>query len=180
MSSNSDNATSLAENKVLILYILNLIDGDIIEDGLFKIISSINDINYFYFKQLLTDLIDSKLVGTYTKDEEQVVKITSEGKNAYILTKDVLPGIMKLKADNIFKKEFSIIEEESSVIAEFTPQSENDYTIKCKIVENNETIFEVKTFAGSRDIAKRIVDNWNQNATTIYPKILNLLLNDEG
>lgn len=180
MSSNSDNATSLAENKVLILYILNLIDGDIIEDGLFKIISSINDINYFYFKQLLTDLIDSKLVGTYTKDEEQVVKITSEGKNAYILTKDVLPGIMKLKADNIFKKEFSMIEEESSVIAEFTPRSENDYTIKCKIVENNETIFEVKTFAGSRDIAKRIVDNWNQNATTIYPKILNLLLNDEG
>ena len=136
-------------------------------------------INYFYFKQLLTDLIDSKLVGTYTKDEEQVVKITSEGKNAYILTKDVLPGIMKLKADNIFKKEFSMIEEESSVIAEFTPRSENDYTIKCKIVENNETIFEVKTFAGSRDIAKRIVDNWNQNATTIYPKILNLLLNDE-
>lgn len=178
MNSNSDNATALAENKVLILYILNLIDGDIIQDGLFKIISSINNMNYFYFKQVLTDLIDSKLVGTYTKEDEQVVKITSEGKNAYILTKDVLPGIMKLKADNIFKKEFSTIEEESSVSAEFIPRNENDYTIKCKIVENNETIFEVKTFAGSRDRAKRIVDNWNQNATTIYPKILNLLLND--
>ena len=109
MSSNSDKTTSLAEDKVLILYILNLIDGDIIEDGLFKIISSINDINYFYFKQVLTDLIDSKLVGTYTKEEEQVIKITSEGKNAYQLTKDVLPGIMKLKADNIFAKEFSSI-----------------------------------------------------------------------
>ena len=180
MNSNSDNATALAENKVLILYILNLIDGDIIQDGLFKIISSINNINYFYFKQVLTDLIDSKLVGTYTKEDEQVVKITSEGKNAYILTKDVLPGIMKLKADNIFKKEFSMIEEESSVIAEFIPKNENDYTIKCKIVENNETIFEVKTFAGSRDRAKRIVDNWNQNATIIYPKILNLLLNDNN
>ena len=180
MNSNSDNATALAENKVLILYILNLIDGDIIQDGLFKIISSINNINYFYFKQVLTDLIDSKLVGSYTKEDEQVVKITSEGKNAYILTKDVLPGIMKLKADNIFKKEFSMIEEESSVIAEFIPRNENDYTIKCKIVENNETIFEVKTFAGSRERAKRIVDNWNQNATTIYPKILNLLLNDNN
>ena len=176
MNSNSDNATALAENKVLILYILNLIDGDIIQDGLFKIISSINNINYFYFKQVLTDLIDSKLVGTYTKEDEQVVKITSEGKNAYILTKDVLPGIMKLKADNIFKKEFSMIEEESSVIAEFIPKNENDYTIKCKIVENNETIFEVKTFAGSRDRAKRIVDNWNKNASSIYPKILNMLL----
>ena len=178
MSSNSDNTTTLAENKVLILYILNLIDNDITQDNLFKIIASINDINYFYFKQILTDLIDSKLVGSYTKEAEQVIKITSEGKNAYILTKDVLPGIMKLKADNIFKKEFSSIEEEGSVIAEFIPKNENDYTIKCKIVENNETIFEVKTFAGSRERAKKIVDNWNKNAKSIYPQILNLLLKD--
>lgn len=175
MKLDSDNS-ALAENKVLILYLLNEINGDIIQDGLFKIVSSINDINYFYFKQLLTDLIESKLVGTYTKDNELVIKITSEGKNAFSLTKDVLPGILKLKADNIFKKELLSIEEESSVIAEFFPKSENDFTIKCKIVENNETVFEVKTFAGSREMAKRIVDNWNNNATTIYPQILNLLL----
>ncbi len=180
MNSNSDNSTALAENKVLILYILNLIDGNFRQDDLFKIITSINNINYFYFKQVLTDLIDSNLVGSFTKEEEAFIKITSKGKNAYQLTKDVLPGIMKLKADHIFAKEFSAIEEESSVIAEFTPKNENEYTIKCKIVENNETLFEVKTFAGSRNMAKRIVDNWKQNATTIYPQILNLLLqNDE-
>ena len=180
MSSNSDATTTLAENKVLILYILTRISRDIKQDDLFKIISSINDINYFYFKQLLTDLIDSKLVGTYTKEEEPVIKITSEGKNAYLLTKDVLPGIMKLKADNIFQEEFANIEEEASVIAEYTPRNENDYMIKCKIVENNETIFEVKTFVGSRDRAKRIVDNWNKNATTIYPKMLNMLLENNS
>lgn len=179
MNLNSDNSTTLAENKVLILYILTLLDGEIIQDGLFKIVSSINNINYFYFKQILTDLIESKLVGTYTKEEEPVIKITSEGKNAYILTKDVLPGIMKLKADNIFKTELTSLEEEASVIAEFTPRNENDYTIKCKIVENNETIFEVKTFAGSRERAKKIVDNWNANANEIYPQILNLLLNQK-
>lgn len=179
MSSKSDNATTLAENKVLILYILNLINNDIRQDNLFKIITSINDINYFYFKQVLADLMDSKLVGTYTKEEEPVIRITSEGKNAYILTKDVLPGIMKLKADRIFEKEFATIEEESSVIAEFIPKDENNYTIKCKIVENNETIFEVKTFAGSRKRAKKIVDNWKQHANSIYPEILNLLLKNE-
>lgn len=176
MSSNSNKATTLAENKVLILYILNLINDDISEDNLFEIITSINDINYFYFKQVLTDLIDSKLVGSYTKEAEQVIKITSKGKEAYILTKDVLPGIMKLKADNIFKKEFNSIKENSSIISEFTPKNENDYIIKCKIVENNETVFEVKTCAGSRQRAKRIVDNWNKNANLIYPEILNLLL----
>ena len=179
MSSNSDNTTTLAENKVLILYLLNLIDAEIRQDDLFKIITSINNINYFYFKQIITDLIDSNLVGTYTKEEEPVIKITSKGKNAYILTKDVLPGIMKLKADHVFAEELSNIEEESSIITEFIPKNENEYIIKCKIVENNETIFEVKTHAGSRNIAKRIVDNWKHNATTIYPQILNLLLQNK-
>ena len=176
MSSHSDNnTTTLAENKVLILYILNLIDNDIMQDHLFKIIISINDINYFFFKQILTDLIDSKLVGSYTKEDEQVLKITSEGKNAYVLTKDVMPGILKLRADSVFKKEFSNIEEASSVIAEFTPKNENDYTVTLKIVENNETIFEVKTYAGSRERAKKIVENWKNNANSIYPNILNIL-----
>ena len=178
--SSSDNTTTLAENKVLILYILNKIPDGILEGGLYKIISSINDVNYFYFKEVLTDLLDSKLVGIFTKDEEEesVLKITSEGINALSLTIDVLPGILKLKADNVFEKEFSSITNETSVISEFIPRNENDYIIKCKVIEKNETIFEVKTFAGSRERAKKIVDNWNKNASKIYPKILNMLLED--
>ena len=178
----SDNATTLAENKVLILYILDKLPDGLLEDSLYKIISQINDVNYFYFKEVLTDLLDSKLVGIFTKDEEEesVLKITSEGNSALSLTIDVLPGILKLKADNIFKKEFPSITDKTSIISEFTPRSENDYTIKCKIIEKNETIFEVRTFAGSRDRAKKIVDNWNENASKIYPKILDILLENNS
>ena len=178
MSQNSDNMTTLARNKVLILYILNQINQDVKENHLFNIVSSIDNINYFIFKQLLTDLIESKLVYVFTKDDEQVVQITEQGSNAYLLTKNILPGIIKLKADNIFKDLFSKIEEESSIVAEFIPKDDNNYTVKCKIVENNEIIFEVRTFAGSIDRAKKIVNNWNSNASTIYPEILSMLLED--
>ena len=176
MKSKSDK-NNLAENKVLILYILNRLNKDITNDGLYKIISSVNGLNYFYFQQTLKDLVETNLVG-YTKDDDTVVKITSEGKNAYSLTKDLLPGIIKLKADNIFESEIATIQEESSVVAEFIPKNENEYTVKCKIIENNETIFEVETYAGSRDRAKKICDNWNNKATDLYPKIIELLLND--
>lgn len=179
MSTTNNDKKILAENKVLILYILNQLEDDITENGLFQIVSSINNVNYFYFKQFLTDLIDSNLVEEYNKDTEQLLRITSKGRNSLSLTLDILPGIVKLKADNIFKKELSTIEEASSVIAEFIPKNETDYTVKCKIVENNETIFEVKTFAGSRERAKQIVDNWNNNATKIYPEILNILLKED-
>lgn len=170
----------LAENKVLILYLLNKLPDGIKNDNLYKIVSSANNMNYFYFQELLTDLIESNFVGSFTKDEDIIVKITSDGQNALYLTKSLLPGILKLKADNVFKEELSSIAEESSIITEYIPKNEKDYTVKCKIVEKNETIFEVSTFAGSRDRAKQISDNWKNNANNIYPKILNLLLNGDN
>lgn len=148
--SNLDNTTALAENKVLILYILNKISNGILEDGLYKIISSINDINYFYFKEVLTDLLNSKLVGIFTKEEEEsVLRITTDGKNSLSLTLDILPGILKLKADNVFEEEFSSITDETSIIAEFIPRNaiddymknpENyDYTKYLKEIEKSKT-----------------------------------------
>ena len=169
----------LAENKVLILYLLNKLQDGIKNDNLYKIVSSANNINYFYFQELLTDLIESNFVGSFTKDEDTIIKITSDGQNALSLTKSLLPGILKLKADTVFKEELSSIAEQSSIITEYIPKSENNYTVKCKIVEKNETIFEISTFAGSRDRAKQISDNWKNNANEIYPKIINLLLNGE-
>ena len=170
----------LAENKVLILYLLNKLSDGIKNDNLYKIVSSANSINYFYFQELLTDLIETNLVGSFTKDEDTFVKITSEGKNSLSLTKSLLPGILKLKADSIFKDEVSNIAEESSIVTEYIPENENNYTVKCKIVEKTETVFEISTFAGSRDRAKQISDNWKNNANIIYPKILSLLLNGEN
>ena len=165
----------LAENKVLILYILNKIDREINGNDLFKIISSIKNINYFYFKNILVDLVDSKLVGTYTKENKNFYKIISEGKNSLELTIDMLPGIIKLKTDNLLKDELISIANEESISAEYIPESENDYTVKCKVVENNKTIFEIQIFAGSNEQAKHIADNWRKNANTIYPKIIELL-----
>ena len=169
----------LAENKVLILYLLNKLSDGIKSDNLYKIVSSTNNINYFYYQELITDLINTNLIGSFTKDEDTFIKITSEGENALSLTKSLLPGILKLKADNVFKAEVSTIAEESSIVTEYIPRDENNYTVKCKIVEKNDVIFEVSAFAGSRDRAKQISDNWKSNATRIYPQIIDLLLNGD-
>ena len=77
------------------------------------------------------------------------------------------------------KEEIANIAEESSIVTEYIPKDENNYTVKCKIVEKTETIFEISAFAGSRERAKQISDNWKSNASNLYPKIINLLLNGD-
>lgn len=169
-----DNDT-LVENKALILYVLDKIGKPISNTALLKLITSINNMNYFYFQQFLLDLIDTKYVLAYPKGKETIYELTNEGIQALDLVKDLIPGYIKFKADNNFKENLRQIENELSITADFTPNGENDYTVKCQITENNKTIFEIQTFATSREQAKIIVDNWMHNADLIYPKILEIL-----
>lgn len=174
MKLTSDNET-LAEGKVIILYILNKLPNPISNEGLYKLVLSINDMNYFYFQQFLLDLTNNKYIEYFNNGIHTIYKITTLGKNVLELTEDILPGILKLKIDT----ELTTAKTESAVIAEFTPRSENNYVVTCKILENNECCFELKATAPSREQAKKIVSNWENNSNEIYRKILSLLTQDQ-
>lgn len=172
MKLTSDNDT-LAENKVLILYILNKLKAPINNDALMQLVLSIQDMNYFYFQQFLLDLLEDK----YIKEKDSLYEITELGKETLKLTEDLLPGIIKFRVDNGIKEELDEIKNEVAISSEFVVDDDNNFIVKCKIVENNTTIFEISTFAGSREQAKLISENWEQNANDIYPKMMNLLVN---
>lgn len=178
MKLTSDNET-LAENKVLILYILDKINSPVSNDELLQLVLSIEDMNYFYFQQFLLDLLENKYIETYQGDKfsEQIYILTDLGKNALELTKDLIPGIIKLKIDSNIKGELQDIEEEVSIVSEFSPEDNGGFIVTCKVIEHNKTIFEVSTFAASREQAKYISDNWKENAINLYPKFMDILTN---
>lgn len=169
---------TLAEYKALILYILYKVNKPLTNDEFLKLVLSITDINYFYFQQFLLDLLETKYIASSITDDNTLYSITSNGIEALKLTGDMIPGILKLKVDNNFKNELDIIENEVSITAEYMPKGEKSYIVKCKIVENGETMFELKTFAGSTEKAKELVENWKNNAVDIYPTIINALNGD--
>lgn len=166
---------TLAEYKALILYILYKVNRPITNDEFLQLVLSVTDINYFYFQQFLLDLLENKYISSYEKEEHTLYTITQDGIEALKLTGDMIPGILKLKVDSNFKNELDIIENEVSISAEYIPKNDKNYMVKCKIVENGETIFELKTFAGSNEKAQFLVDNWNNRAVDIYPQIISAL-----
>lgn len=172
----SSDKKTIAENKLMILYILDKLNYSIDSDSLFKLVLTASDMNYFYFQQFLLDLIDSNYVISYENDDNSLVyKITDNGVQALSLTKELLPGIIKLKIDSHFKDELNSIKEDLMITSEYVPINDNEFFVKCKINENSNSVFEVKVFAGDSEKAKEIADNWKEKANIIYPKILELL-----
>lgn len=171
----SDNET-LAENKALILYLLNKVNKPLENTAFYKLLLTFEDMNYFYFQQFLLDLMENKYILKGTSDKnETIYEMTDEGRQAIGLVQDLIPGFTRFQIDNKFKEDLRSIEDEYSITADFIPESENSYTVVCKITENGKVTFEVRTFAGSREHAKSIVDNWNKNAVKLYPKMLKML-----
>ena len=87
----------------------------------------------------------------------------------------MIPGILKFKVDNSFKENLKAQENTSSILADFIPNEDNGYTVDLKIIDNNSVIFDLKVYAGSREQAQKLIDNWNKNAENIYPEILGLI-----
>lgn len=169
----SDDNT-LAENKVLILYILNRIQKEISNDGLFQLVLSVEDMNYFYFQQFLLDLEENHYIVNHTQNQEPTYEITEAGKEALGLTEDLLPGIKKLKVDTTIDGRLGEIKEEESIVTEFVSTAEQGFMVKCKIIENSQPIFELNIQAPSSEEAKRISDHWKSHADKIYPEVMKL------
>ncbi|MCI8518587.1 MAG: DUF4364 family protein [Clostridia bacterium] len=90
MKLGADNET-LAENRILILYLLSLLENPINNDSLYRLVLSIQDMNYFYFQQFLLDLEENKYIMRYDKEESEVYEITQNGRSTLALTIDMLP-----------------------------------------------------------------------------------------
>lgn len=174
MKLTSDSET-LAENKALILYILDKVKKPLTNDALFELVLSIEEMNYFYFQHFLLDLTENRYIVNYEKDSKSFYELTDLGKETLNLVNDMIPGILKFKVDNNIKEDLKNVENKSSIVADFTPNDDNGFTVELKIIDNNNIIFNLKVYTGSREQAKKIIDNWTKNAEEIYPNILGLI-----
>jgi DNA-binding PadR family transcriptional regulator len=167
----------LAENKVLILYVLSKINKPITNAELLDLIQSMEEMNYFYFQQFLIDLKENKYIIEYEQEKQKFYVITNSGRETIQLTIDMLPGAIKDKVDETLQEKLREIEEFETIYADFYPSKENEFMICCGIRENNKKIFEVQVYSSNRDNSIKIMENWKKNAGSIYPKMIEMITN---
>ena len=165
----------LAESKVLILYILSKINKPITNLELLDLIQSIEEMNYFYFQQFLTDLKENRYLIEFEQSKEKFYAITQSGRETVKLTIDMLAGSIKDKVDETLNRTLKKIEDNESIYTDFYPIKQNEFMICCGIKEDNQKLFEVQIFSSSRDNSIKIMENWKKNAVTLYPKIVEML-----
>ena len=191
MQYTSDDALAVAENKILMLYILEKVNKDIAYKVYLELVTTLTEINYFVFHETLEELIQEGYIlkeekvryidGDKTFDEvlkegqeielgreldnkdDRIItyKLSKLGEDSLKVAINMIPGISKLKIDTEFKKHYKLIKQDFSVSADYLPEKNK---VICKAGEDDIIIIRVELMINSVDLAKKIVRYWKEKA----------------
>lgn len=171
-----ESSTELAENKLLMLYILKSIKDPISNTQLTEIILENNFINYFTFQQYLSELESSNFVEYHNNLDKKVLYLTKKGDNVLSLFKDRLSPDKVSLIDNYIKEKWTIIKKELNIQADYTLAANDSFLVDLKAIENESLLMELKLTVPSKEQATAICSKWKDNPSDIYTNVINLLI----
>ncbi len=167
-----ESSRELAENKLILLYIINNLEAPISNLLLTKIILENKLMNYIFLQQYLDELCDGKFLDKIDSDEKLSYKISPAGKQSLDYFSSLIAAGTKSRIDEAITNNKKRIKYENSVISDFMVVNENEYLVNLKICDGSYTYIDLKLTVGTRNDACKICDNWTQNSERLYKKIL--------
>ncbi|AUG58231.1 DUF4364 family protein [Acetivibrio saccincola] len=166
----------LAENKLILLYILDKLNMPVSNLQLTKIVMENKLMNYFIFQQFLDELCSLKFISPKITDNKTYYTITPSGKQALDYFVNHIPKGIKLIINNYISNVRKNIRNETFIKADFTPENENEFTVTCQIREDTFSLIDLKISVGTKSDAKDICKNWQKHSQTIYSEIIESLI----
>ncbi len=172
------NSSELAENKLLMLYVLKSIKEPISNTQLTEIILENNFINYFTFQQYLSELEESKFVEYQEANDKKLLLLTEKGDNVLTLFKARISTSQISIVDEYIKQKIGSIKKELTIHADYTLGSGDDsFIVDLKAIEDQALLMELKLSVPTKKQAASICSKWKENPSEIYTNVINILIN---
>ncbi len=170
-----DNSLSLAENKLLLLYIIEKIGLPISNIQLTEIVLENNFINYFTLQEYIDELISSNLLSKVNHKDKDRLVISGKGKEVLSLFKNRLSLEDIKKFDSYIGVKMNTIKKEATISADYTIENGNSYVVSLGASENNIPLMEIKVTVASNKQARELCAKWKDNPSDLYTKIIKIL-----
>ncbi|TYQ16335.1 UNVERIFIED_CONTAM: uncharacterized protein DUF4364 [Acetivibrio alkalicellulosi] len=177
---NFGNNRELAENKLILLYTIDRVSMPISNIQITKLILENKFMNYFIFQQFLNELCSQNYILSTVSDNKTFYSITPTGKKTLEYFTSHIPVGIKTLIDNSISVIRKNLRNETLIKADFTPESENEFTVTCQVSENNFTLIDLKISVGTKSDARDICNNWKNHSQTIYNEIIESLIKPRG
>ena len=173
-----ESSLELAENKLLLLYILKTLKQPISNTQLTEIVLENSFINYFTLQQYIAELDESKFIEYTEVMDKKLLKLTDKGENVLSFFKDrISPSKISLINEYI-KLHIDLIKKELTIKSDYTIEADDSFIVDIQALENNYPLIELKLQVPTKNPATYLCNKWQENPSEIYDQIINLLFDD--
>ncbi|GIM28670.1 hypothetical protein CPJCM30710_13360 [Clostridium polyendosporum] len=174
----NENTLELAENKLLLLYIIKSIKYPISNTQLTEIVLENSFINYFLLQQYISELIASEFLKYEENDTKKLLRLTDKGDNVLYFFKDRISHQKISLIDDYISERIDIIKKELTITSDYTLDNNDTFLVNLKAVEDNTLLIDLKVNVASKKQAIALCTKWKENPSDIYNKIFQVLIND--
>lgn len=172
---NPIESRELAENKIILLYIINNLEAPVTNLLLTKIVLENKIMNYIFLQQYLEELCEGKLLEKIEYDDKLSYRISPSGQQSLEFFVSMIAAGTKSRIDEALANNKKSKKHESSILSDYVAINENEYLVNLKIVEGTFTYIDLKLTVGTKNDAKKICNSWTQNSEKLYKKILSVI-----
>lgn len=157
--------------KILILYILRRLPGEVEPETLVELCQCDDGIGYFDYSDCLTELIDTG----HVEETDEGYKITEKGARNADAVESSLPYSVRAKAEKLIAPVEERLRRQALITGKHIP-ADGGFTVKLAMSDGKGEIIRVELLCADEEQAKTMEKNFRHHAEEYYQKIVELLI----
>lgn len=140
------------------------------------------NINFTNFQIALDNLVQIeyvKILPNNIDEKMPIYELTEKGIEANGFFAHSIPVYIREQIKEQIEPFFAKEKLKKSIKASLVPINENEYNVECALYESTSPLMEISFYAGSREVAAKIIRNFKANPEKVYSEIFKSLLGDE-
>ena len=165
-----ESGTSLY--KLIILFMLGKVTFPLTNAQISDLILSRKYTSYFHLQEVLSEMIDTGLLEIDTT----YYRMTDQGKQTLEYFRNEIPPEIRREIANYLVLHSYEMRNESSTLADYFRNSNQDYTVNCMVKEGKQTLIELKFTVPTEEAARTLSENWKKKSQETYAAIMKILM----
>jgi len=165
-------SSPLAVYKLIILYLLDKMGGEIAMDRLSSFLLEKGFVNFVSLLTTYAEIENSGLVRSRVSGDRCYYSITGEGRQTLKMFRTDLSDEIRRQADAFLREEGVALRGDQSVRADCVPTEDGMYNAVLKVLEKGSPVLEIRIQVPDKSLAEEICRKWPAKNEKIYNSLI--------
>lgn len=171
----------LAESKLLIMYLIEKIGIAVSNSEICQFVLEQNVTDYFSVQQYISDLVNLNYIDSEKDGNTTRYTLTAKGKEVLHYFFGYISPYLKKEVKKYINKNGQRIRREFEVTANYYPEIDDDYIVKCGVYDNSGIcLMEINLNVPTKLQAANVCLNWKKNVEKIYASVFEIMVDYEN